>query len=801
MAKINHNNLLETINESIERAKEHDALHLYAEDKVLKGSNLRIFNKDMLHFATTGYLGLEQDIRLKTAASLAIFDYGTQFPLSKTYISHPLYRELEQLLKKMYGGQSLVVFKNSTLTHMGTIPHAVGYNDVVILDHQVHWSVQNACQQLKLRGIPVIMIRHSNMEELEIYLMKFKNTYEKIWYMADGIYSMYGDCLPVWKIKQLMQRYKKFNVYVDDVHGMSWKGANGTGFIQSHWPVIPERMVLVSTLSKTFGASGAFVVSGDMLLITKIRNFGGPLTFSAQLEPSAVAAAIASAKIHLSDEIIDKQERLQKRIDAFQNALVKAGIPLMSTGDTPVFFIPTGMPDTVYALMRKLRIDACFVNPALFPAVPVNNAGLRITVSNHNSLQDIDYLAGLLEKHYNKALVATGNSYKKVGRAFKRQFTPKMEVPAKKTELFQSAVYSSISEIDEGLWNSLLGDHAFDYVGTKFLQEYFSGLDPYDPNHMQFRYHLIKNSSGSVEAFTYTSVSLWKEDMLSHEMVSEKIENIRLENPYFLTEKVMSTGSTFTEGVHLYINSSSKNLRLLQRALFDSIEGEFEKDGCGKLVFRDFTKKFFLYHMAHDRGYLVAEMPDSAVFSDFDWNALEQFEQKLSKRSRRHFRTEVLPYVDQYDVTVSDHLSKRELNVCYQMYCEVKANNFSINNFEYSLSLFEAMNKSPLWQFLILKNKGEKEIQAVAFCYVNKTNNSFNPILVGMNIDHPQRLTLYRQLLFQTILHAKEKGFTKIYMGVSAVFEKKKLGAQIIYREAYIRMNDNYAADLLKTFE
>src|SRR5690606_41827713 len=97
--------------------------------------------------------------------------------------------------------------------------------------------------------------------------------------------------------------------------------------------------------------------------------------------------------------------------------------------------------------------------------------------------------------------------------------------------------------------------------------------------------------------------------------------------------------------------------------------------------------------MAHDRGYLVAEMPDSAVFSDFDWNALEQFEQKLWKRSRRHFRTEVLPYVDQYDVTVSDHLSKRELNVCYQLYCEVKANNFSIQIIEYSLRFVEAMKK------------------------------------------------------------------------------------------------------------
>ena len=625
MAKINHNNLLETINESIERAKEHKALHLYAEDKALSGSNLRIFNKDMLHFATTGYLGLEQDIRLKTAAALAVFDYGTQFPLSKTYISHPLYNELEVLLNKMYGGQPLAVFKNSTLTHIGTIPHAVGYNDVVILDHQVHWSVQNACQQLKLRGIPVIMIRHSRMDELENYLKTLNNRYEKVWYMADGIYSMYGDCLPVETIKELMHRYKRLFVYVDDVHGMSWKGVNGTGFIKSYWDAIPDRMVLVSTLSKTFGASGAFVVSGDYLLMSKIRNFGGPLTFSAQLEPSAVAAAIASAKIHLSTEIVDKQERLQKRIDALQNALVHAGIPLMSTGDTPVFFIPTGMPDTAYTLMRKLSIDACFVNPALFPAVPVNNAGLRITVSNHNSMQDIDYLAGLLEKHYDKALIATGNSYKKVGRAFKRQFVPKKEEPAKKVDLFHSAVYSSIAEIHEVLWNSVLDDQAFDYAGIKFLQGYFSRLHSDDPNHMHFRYYLIKDSSGSVEALSYTTVSLWKEDMLSHEMVSERIEKVRLEDPTFLTENVMGMGSTFTEGSHMYINKGSKDLRFLQRAFFDCIEGEFEKGGYGKLVLRDFKKRYFLYHTAQDRGYLVADMPDAAVFSDFDWNTLEEF--------------------------------------------------------------------------------------------------------------------------------------------------------------------------------
>lgn len=801
MAKINHNNNLETINDFIEKAKDEKVLHLYAENNILDGTHLRIFDTDLSHFATTGYLGLEQDERLKDAAAEAVYRFGTQFPLSRTYVSHPLYTQLEKLLREIYHYQSPVIAKNSTLAHIGAIPHAVGYDDVVILDHQVHWSVQNACLQLKLKGITVLMIRHSNMEELERYLISFKNRYEKVWYMADGIYSMYGDCLPVDRIKELMHKYKRLNLYVDDVHGMSWKGIHGSGFIKSHWEYIPERMVLVSTLSKSFGASGAIILSGDVLLLRKIRNFGGPLTFSAQLEPMAVAAAIASAKIHLSPEITVLQQRLRERINLFQEILVDGGVPLMSTGDTPVFYIPTGMPDTAYVLMRKLGMAGFFVNPALFPAVPINNAGLRITVSTHNSLQEISYLGKLIGKHYDKVLAATGNSYEKVGRVFKRNFAVNKKVSVKKVELFSASIFSSISEIEETLWNSLLGDHAFDYSGIKFLEDYFSNLNPDDPNHMELRYHIVKDKEGIVQAMTYTSVSLWKEDMLSHEVVSKKIEKVRETDPTFLTEKVMSTGSTFTEGTHVYVNSDAKDLRLLQRTFFDSVEHEFEKGNYGKLVFRDFRKNYFLYHTAHDRGYLIVNMPDAAVFSDFDWEGFDEFEQILSKRSRRHFRQDVSPFVDAYDVVSANELSESDLSTAYKLYCEVKANNFSINNFEYGFDLFAAMNKSSLWQFLILRNKGEEEIQGIVFCYLNKSNNSFNPILIGMREGNPERLTVYRQLLFQTILYAKENSYSKIYMGVSAVFEKRKLGAKIAYRQAYVRAMDNYSIDLLQTYE
>lgn len=166
MAKIKHNNFIDTVDEVIAGAKKEGVLHLYAEDQILNGRTLQIKGQKMFHFGTTGYLGLEQDIRLKDAAIAAIQNYGTQFPLSKTYISNPLYNELESKIETMYGIPPIIT-KNSTLGHLAVISTVVRDEDGVILDHQVHWSVQNACQLLKIRGIPVEMIRHSNLTMLE----------------------------------------------------------------------------------------------------------------------------------------------------------------------------------------------------------------------------------------------------------------------------------------------------------------------------------------------------------------------------------------------------------------------------------------------------------------------------------------------------------------------------------------------------------------------------------------------------------------------------------------------------------
>jgi hypothetical protein len=97
MAKIKHNNCIDTVDEVLSGAKKEGILHLYAEDKKRTGRTIQIKGKQMHHFGTKGYQSFLQEDRSKEAAIQAIKDYGTQFPLSKSYLSHPLQKDYKSV--------------------------------------------------------------------------------------------------------------------------------------------------------------------------------------------------------------------------------------------------------------------------------------------------------------------------------------------------------------------------------------------------------------------------------------------------------------------------------------------------------------------------------------------------------------------------------------------------------------------------------------------------------------------------------------------------------------------------------
>lgn len=801
MAKIKHNNFIDTVDLVFSGAKEEGILHLYTEGNSLNGRTITIKNKELLHFGTTGYLGLEQDERLKEAAIAAIRNFGTQFPLSKTYLSHPLYAELESKIESMYHIPPIIT-KNSTLGHMAVIPTLIRDEDVVILDHQVHWSVQNACQLLKLRGIPVEMIRHNNLEMLEDKIRLHNSKTGKIWYMADGVYSMFGDYAPVQELLNLTKKYSQFHLYFDDVHGMSWRGKNGTGFIFDSIGELPENVSVISTLSKTFGASGATFFSSDKKIRDKIKTFGGPLTFSAQLEPASVAAAIASCDIHLSPEIEKRQTSLATKILYFGDQLSKQGLPIVSNNDSPVFFLAMGTPATAFNFTKRLFNEGFYLNLGIYPAVPIKNTGIRITLSTHNQMPDILELSKAMGHHFHKALEETDSNEDKIRKAFNMSGITKIVVGKPQKEDLQLEEIRTIKQIDKQEWNQHIGNNTIlDWDGLFYLEQTFSN-HPDPSNKWDFYYYTIRDQNGSIVLMTFFTFGLWKDDMLSTESISRQLEKIRKSDPFHMTSKVLNMGSIFTEGLHYYTDESHPLVDQAIQLLLNSIEDTYEFLNADMLVLRDFESQFRWDEIIRNQGYFRIDMPESCVLKNVKFSTHENYGTQLSPRARRHFNQEILPYEKYYEVTIKESLDKIELNRAYQLYCNVKDRNLAINTFQYSKSIFENMNICPNWEFLLLtlKDNVEANFVGIMFCYKN-AGHTYVPELIGMDYVNGEGFQLYRQLLYQTIKRANILQIPRIDFGISATFEKKKLGATVLPKVAYVQSKDNYAMELLQTLQ
>lgn len=376
-------------------------------DQRLNGQTIQLNGKDLHHFANCSYLGLELDPRLKKAAQDAIERYGIQFSSSRTYLESELYGVLEHKLSLIFE-KPVIVAPTTSLGHISWIPNVVQKNDAVILDHQVHRSVQNATMIAKANGTYVELVRHNRMDLLEQRIVELSKKYRKIWYMADGVYSMFGDTAPMTDLYAFLNQYEQFHLYVDDAHGMSWAGKHGSGYTLSQVPYFHDKMCLITSINKGFGANGSAMVFTDELQKSMIKNAGSTLIFSGPVSPVMLTAGIASAAIHLSDEIYERQARLIALISHFNQKAIELDLPLVRQDLTPICYLAVGAnPLHCVQIAHGLQTDGFFVNVSSFPTVPLKNSGVRITLNVNHTEEVITNLLQSLKYHMDKCEIIT----------------------------------------------------------------------------------------------------------------------------------------------------------------------------------------------------------------------------------------------------------------------------------------------------------------------------------------------------------------------------------------------------------
>jgi 7-keto-8-aminopelargonate synthetase-like enzyme len=368
-----------------------------AEDDSFDGRCITLRGRRLVNFGSCSYLGLETDARLKSAACDAVLRYGVQFSTSRAYVTAPLYQEYEALLSEMAHGAPVVLAQTTSLGHLGALPVLVGERDAVLYDVQVHASVQAALPELRMRGVPCEGVRHNRLDRLEERIQALAVKHERVFFLCDGIYSMHGDVTDVDALYALLDRQPSLFVYLDDAHGVSWSGQRGAGTVLGRRR-LHSRMAVIWGLAKSFAAAGGALVLPDRDLAYRVLTEGRTLIFCGPLQPAQLGAGVASARLHLSEEMPRLQEKLVARIAAFDRAAARDGVPLVSTHVSPIRFVPVGDETAAMDVAAGLLARGYYTNIACFPAVPRKRAGVRLMLNTHQTYADIQGLvAGFAE--------------------------------------------------------------------------------------------------------------------------------------------------------------------------------------------------------------------------------------------------------------------------------------------------------------------------------------------------------------------------------------------------------------------
>ncbi|MFT3921783.1 MAG: aminotransferase class I/II-fold pyridoxal phosphate-dependent enzyme [Myxococcales bacterium] len=343
--------------------------------------------RSMRNFGSCSYMGLERHPMLIDGAMEALLEFGANFSISRIYLECPLYASLEERLEQAVG-RPVLVTPSTTMAHLAALPVLIGDDDLVIVDQFAHASIHMTTDLVA--DVPVELVRHSRMDLLEQRLAEAGDRFERIWYLCDGLYSMLGDFAPFAALRELLQRYPRLHLYVDDAHAMSWIGRHGRGAALSE--LDGDRVVVAMSLSKAFGAGGGLLALPTVAIRERIRNTGGTLVFSGPLSPAVLGACVGSARLHLLPEFDAMQRALTERIACTRNALDRHQLKTATADDTPIFMVHYDSAPRAAAVVRGLRERGFYTCVSAFPAVPMNKPSIRFTVNRHNSFEDIERL-------------------------------------------------------------------------------------------------------------------------------------------------------------------------------------------------------------------------------------------------------------------------------------------------------------------------------------------------------------------------------------------------------------------------
>lgn len=338
--------------------------------------------KPYLAFCSNDYLGLANHPQIVAALQQGAAQWGAGAGAAHLVSGHfGPHRQLEEALAAFTGKPAALLFSTGYMANLGVVQALAGKGDTVFADKLNHASLNDA---MLLSRAEVRRYRHNDVAQLAHMLSEGRPGRKLV--ITDAVFSMDGDIAPLPELLELCERHDAW-LLADDAHGFGVLGKQGRGTL-SHFGLDSPRLILMGTLGKAAGVSGAFVAA-EQIVIDTLVNHARSYVYTTAAPPALSVALLEALRL------IGQGDALRAHLYALVGKL-RAGLDdlpwKLMPSDTAIQPLLIGDSREAVKLSEELRARGIWVAAIRPPTVPQGTARLRITLSASHTEADVDRL-------------------------------------------------------------------------------------------------------------------------------------------------------------------------------------------------------------------------------------------------------------------------------------------------------------------------------------------------------------------------------------------------------------------------
>lgn len=352
-----------------------------------QGQYIQTGGKHMLNLSSNDYLGLATDISLREEFMQTLTSDNALFTSSSSRLltgNYHIYAELEELLCRMFGSESALVFNSGYHMNTGILPAVCNSNTLILADKLVHASLIDG---IRLSGAKYFRYRHADYEHLEKLLISHSKSFEKIIIVTESIFSMDGDVANLNRLVRLKHDYSSVLLYVDEAHAVGVRGEQGLGCAEEQG-CISEIDFLTGTFGKALASVGGYIICRKVVrdyLINKMRT----LIFTTALPP--VNLMWSRFILERLNDYKDKRKRLKENSSLLKDRIIEKGYDCPSESH----IIPLMIGDSKKAVLKAEDMwrKGFYMLPVRPPTVPEGTSRIRISLTAHITKETVSQIA------------------------------------------------------------------------------------------------------------------------------------------------------------------------------------------------------------------------------------------------------------------------------------------------------------------------------------------------------------------------------------------------------------------------